>query len=36
MNDVPERHSFVKIVLGLILCALAAYGLVTLIDGYMT
>jgi CHASE1-domain containing sensor protein len=34
MNDVPERHSFVKIVLGLLLCGLAAYGLVTLIARY--
>lgn len=36
MKGVPERHSFVKIVLGLALCGLAAYGLVTLIVRYAT
>jgi hypothetical protein len=36
MTDAPESRPFVKLILGLILCALAAYGLVTLIDRYMT
>lgn len=36
MMDTPESRPLLKLVLGLLVCALAAYGLVTLIDRYMT